>query len=87
MVDVLEQLSSSVIDYWKREEDAKLMACLDTPDKKAYAKEQLAIHLAKAHIKHARLEQSLGEVVSKPPKEVNFVTSNTSSMSGDSNTT
>jgi hypothetical protein len=39
MVGVLEQLSSSVIDYWKREEDAKLMEILDTPDRKAYAKE------------------------------------------------
>jgi hypothetical protein len=58
----------------------------DTPDKKAYAKEQLAIHLAKARIKRARLEQSLGEVVSDPPKEVNVATSNTSSTSGDSNT-
>ena len=86
MVGVLEQLSSSVIDYWKREEDAKLMEILDTPDKKAYAKEQLAIRLAEARIKRARLEQSLGEVVSEPPKEVNVVTSNTSSTSGDSNT-
>jgi hypothetical protein len=86
VVGVLEQLSSSVIDYWKREKDAKLTACLDTPNKKAYAKEQLAIRLAEARIKLARLEQSLGDVVSEPPKEVNGVTSNTSNYSGDSNT-
>jgi hypothetical protein len=86
MVSVLEQLSSSIIDYWKQEEDAKLMACLDTPNKKAYAKEQLAIHLAEACIKRFRLWRSLGEVTTKPSKEVNIVTSNTSSTSGDSNT-
>ncbi len=78
MVGVLEQLSPSVIDYHKQKEDAKLMAC--TPDKRAYAKEQLAICLAEACIKHARHEQS------EPPKEVDVVTSNTSSTSGDSNT-
>ncbi len=47
MVGVLEQLSSSVIDYWKKEDDAKLMACLDTPDKKVYAKEQWKLILPK----------------------------------------
>ncbi len=84
MVGVLEQLSSSMIDYWEQEEVAKLIACLDTPDKKAYAKEQLAIHLAKARIKRTRLEQGLGEVTRPPPKEVRIVTSNTSSTSCDS---
>jgi hypothetical protein len=41
------------------------------PDNKVYAQGQLAIHLAEACIKCARLEQGLGEVVSEPPKEVN----------------
>ncbi len=62
------------------------MACFDTPNKKTYTKEQLALHLAGARIKRVKLEQSLGKVVSEPPKEVNDVTSNTSSTSGDSNT-
>jgi hypothetical protein len=30
----LEQLCSSVIDYWRREEEAKLVQCLNTPDRK-----------------------------------------------------
>jgi hypothetical protein len=70
MVGVLEQLSSSMIDYWKQEDDAKLIAGLDTPDKMAYAEEQPVIHLAKACIRRAQLEQSLGEVTSQPLKEV-----------------
>jgi hypothetical protein len=53
MVGLLEQLSSCMVDYWKCGEDAKLIACIDTPDKKAYAKDQLAICLAEAHIKRA----------------------------------
>jgi hypothetical protein len=86
MVGALKKLSSSRIDYRKQEEDAKLVAYLDTPNKKVYAKEQLAIHLAEAHIKHAQLEQSLDEVAGQPPKEVNIASFNTSSTSDDSDT-
>ena len=69
VVGVLEKLSSSVIDYWKREEEAELIQCLDTPDRKGYAKEQLALHLAKACLKHAKLEKEMA-FAEAPPKMV-----------------
>jgi hypothetical protein len=59
------------------------MAYLNIPDKKAYAKEQLAIRHFEARIKRARLEESLAEIVSdESPREVNVVTSNTSNTAG-----
>jgi len=68
IVSVL-QLSSSVMDKWKREEDTKLMACLNTPDKTTYVQEQLAIHLTEADIMHARLEHSLAKIVGDEPHQ------------------
>jgi len=79
VVGVLEKLSSSVIDYWKREEEAKLIQCLDTPDRKAYEKEQLALHLAEARLKHAKLEKEMA-FAEAPPKEVDSVTTITTAV-------
>jgi len=82
VVGVLEKLSSSVIDYWTREEEAKLIQCIDTPDRKAYAKEQLALRLAEACLKCAKLEKEMA-FAEALPKEVNLVTTSNYSSNSD----
>jgi hypothetical protein len=58
-VGVLEALGKSVVEFWSREEDLKLLALLDMHDRKYLAKEQLKIHLASEHTKHRQREQLL----------------------------
>jgi len=63
MGDVLQNISSvianvgtALLENMKAEQDMRLVQSLDTPDRKMYAKEQLALRLAETRDKRRRIE-------------------------------
>ena len=61
--DVLQNISSVIanvgtafLENMKAEQDMRLVQSLDTPDRKMYAKEQLALRLAETRDKRRRIE-------------------------------
>lgn len=68
MTDVLQNISSvianvgtALLENMKAEQDMRFVQSLDTPDRKMYAKEQLALRLAETREKRRRIELQGGE--------------------------
>ena len=67
MGDVLQNISTvianvgtALLENMKAEQDMRLVQSLDTPDRKMYAKEQLALRLAETRDKRRRIELNSG---------------------------
>jgi len=71
-----------VVGVLKKLSKVKLVQYLDTPDRKACAKEQLALCLAKARLKCAKLKKEMA-FAEAPPKEVDLVTSSNYSSNSE----
>jgi hypothetical protein len=53
---VIAQVGTALLENMKAEQDMRLVQSLDTPDRKMYAKEQLALRLAETREKRRRIE-------------------------------
>jgi hypothetical protein len=80
MGDVLQNISNmianvgtAVLENMKAEQDIRFLQSLDTPDRKMYAKEQLALRMAETRQKRRRIEFSRGcvSVLSSAEKSTN----------------
>jgi hypothetical protein len=54
--EVIANIGTAMLENMKAEQDMRLIQSLDTPDRKAFAKEQLALRMAETRGKRRRLE-------------------------------
>ncbi|KAI2505336.1 hypothetical protein MHU86_9136 [Fragilaria crotonensis] len=54
--EVIANVGTAMLENMKAEQDMRLIQSLDTPDRKAFAKEQLALRMAETRGKRRRLE-------------------------------
>ena len=57
--NVVANIGNALLDNMQSEQDMKLAQSLDTPDRKAFAKEQMALRMAESRQKRRRLEDSM----------------------------
>ena len=55
--NVISNVGTAVLDNMHAEQDMHLAQALDTPDRKVYAKEQMALHIMEMHNKQHKLEK------------------------------
>ncbi|KAI2490999.1 hypothetical protein MHU86_23567 [Fragilaria crotonensis] len=55
--EVIANVGTALLENMKAEQDMRMVQSLDTPDRKAYAKEQMALRMAESRDKRRRLEQ------------------------------
>ena len=65
--EVIANVGNAVLENMKAEQDMRLAQSLDTPDRKAFAKEQLALRMAETREKRRRLEVQQYEKEDAPP--------------------
>ena len=53
---LIANVGTALLENMKAEQDMRLVQSLDTPDRKMYAKEQLALRLAETRDKRRRIE-------------------------------
>jgi hypothetical protein len=54
--NVVADVGNAILENMRCEQDMRLAQCLDTPDRKAFAKEQMALRIAESRDKRRRLE-------------------------------
>ena len=54
--NVIANVGSAFLENMKAKQDMRLVQSLDTPDRKAFAKEQMALRIAETREKRRRLE-------------------------------
>ena len=57
--DVMSGVGNAILQNMQNEQDMRLAQSLDTPDRKAFAKEQLALRMAETRNKRRRLEMNV----------------------------
>jgi hypothetical protein len=55
--NVIANVGTALLDNMRAEQDMRLAQALDTPDRKAYAKEQMALRIAETRDKRRKLEK------------------------------
>lgn len=71
--NVIANVGTAVLENMKAEQDIRFLQSLDTPDRKMYAKEQLALRMAETRQKRRRIEfsRSCVSVLSSAEKSTN----------------
>jgi hypothetical protein len=69
--NVIANVGSALMENMKTEQDMRLVQTLDTPDRKAFAKEQMALRIAETREKRRRLDADFSAAAEGGDKDTN----------------